>query len=164
MPTKPASAPEIRNSRSWIEPIETPPALADPGDEPTAGPRSPIVFADQEPDDDRGRDREEQQPRQVRPRRDAELRTHIAEPGPGRELVGPQVDVLPRRRVRELEGTLSAHADEADRDAVQHDRGHDLVGPVFTFKIPGIAAQIIPPSIAAISTAAQAAGRAGSPA
>ena len=32
----PASAPEMRNSRSCVAPIETPPAFADPGDEPTA--------------------------------------------------------------------------------------------------------------------------------
>ena len=44
---------------------------------------------DQEPDDDRGRDREEQQPRQVRPRRDAEHRARGRRPGPssGKTLV-----------------------------------------------------------------------------
>ena len=44
-----------------------------------------------------------------------------------RELVGPQVDVLSRRRVRELEGEVDRPRQEADRDEVHHDRGHDLV-------------------------------------
>jgi hypothetical protein len=83
---------------------------------------------DHEPDDDRRRDRQEEQPRQVGPGRDAEVLPDVADESPFGELIGAQVDVLTRRRVRELQREVDGPRHEADGDLVHHDRGHDLVG------------------------------------
>ena len=84
---------------------------------------------DEEPDHDRRRHGQDEQPGQVRARADPEELAHVADQRGLGELVGAQVHVLPGGSVRELQREVDRPRQEAHRDAVHHDGHDDLVGP-----------------------------------